>query len=93
MKPEIPSSGIKAKFINGVLVISIPMRIDVEQISNREMTRREKTILEAVSRGLQNKEIASELNISERTVKYHVSSLLKNFGVQSRSELLKGKNK
>jgi predicted ArsR family transcriptional regulator len=34
-----------------------------------------------------NKEIASRLNITVRTVKFHVSSLLSKFGVENRNEL------
>jgi len=42
-----------------------------------------------VLRSLANKEIASELNLSERTVKFHVSSLLSKFKVHSRMELMR----
>jgi predicted ArsR family transcriptional regulator len=38
---------------------------------------------------LANKEIACELNLSERTVKFHVSSLLAKFKVHSRMELMR----
>lgn len=34
-----------------------------------------------------NKEIAAKLNISERTVKFHISSLLAKYGAKSRREL------
>ena len=34
-----------------------------------------------------NKEIASRLNITVRTVKFHISSLLNKFGVENRMEL------
>jgi len=34
-----------------------------------------------------NKEIASELNITVRTVKFHISSLFTKFGVDNRAEL------
>jgi hypothetical protein len=37
---------------------------------------------------LANKEVADRLHISERTVKFHVSSLLAKFGVQRRADLL-----
>ncbi len=42
-----------------------------------------------VLKSLANKEIASHLNLSERTVKFHVSSLLAKFKVRSRMELLR----
>ena len=37
---------------------------------------------------LSNKEIANNLRISERTVKFHVSNLLAKHGVQRRSDLI-----
>jgi len=43
---------------------------------------------DAVRRQLQNKEIAAELNVSERTIKFYVSSLLLKFGVAGRGELI-----
>jgi len=53
------------------------------------LTRREEEVLNGISRSLANKEIASELNLSERTVKFHVSSLLAKFKVRSRLELMR----
>jgi DNA-binding NarL/FixJ family response regulator len=37
---------------------------------------------------LSNKEIANKLNISERTVKFHVSNLLEKHGVRRRADLI-----
>jgi DNA-binding NarL/FixJ family response regulator len=54
-----------------------------------KLTRREKEVLDGILRSLANKEIASELNLSERTVKFHVSSLLAKFKVHSRMELMR----
>jgi DNA-binding CsgD family transcriptional regulator len=53
------------------------------------LTRREEEVLGGVMRSLANKEIASNLNLSERTVKFHVSSLLAKFGVRGRMELVR----
>jgi DNA-binding CsgD family transcriptional regulator len=55
--------------------------------SSIKLTRREEEVLGGVMRSLANKEIASALNLSERTVKFHVSSLLAKFGVRGRMEL------
>jgi len=46
------------------------------------LTRREQEVLDGILRSLANKEIASELNLSERTVKFHASSLLAKFKVR-----------
>jgi DNA-binding CsgD family transcriptional regulator len=51
------------------------------------LSPREKEVLHAVTENLANKEIASKLSISVRTVKFHVSALLAKFGVTTRSEL------
>jgi DNA-binding CsgD family transcriptional regulator len=54
-----------------------------------KLTRREEEVLGGVMRSLANKEIACSLNLSERTVKFHVSSLLAKFGVRGRMELVR----
>lgn len=50
------------------------------------LTKRESQILCMISAGYLNKEIGSELNISERTVKNHVSNLFKKIGVSDRTQ-------
>ena len=52
------------------------------------LSRREREVLEALLLNLSNKEIAARLNISERTVKFHVSNLLAKFSVQRRADLI-----
>jgi DNA-binding CsgD family transcriptional regulator len=52
-----------------------------------KLTRREEEVLGGVARSLANKEIAASLNVAERTVKFHVSSLLTKFRVRGRMEL------
>ena len=54
-----------------------------------KLTRREEEVLDGIFRNLANKEISCELNISERTVKFHVSSLLAKYKVRSRMELMR----
>ncbi len=53
------------------------------------LTRREEEVFGGVMRSLANKEIAASLNVSERTVKFHVSSLLMKFRVRGRMELVR----
>ena len=57
--------------------------------SSVKLTRREEEVLGGVMRSLANKEIAATLNLSERTVKFHVSSLLTKFRVRGRMELVR----
>jgi DNA-binding CsgD family transcriptional regulator len=51
------------------------------------LSPRQKEILHSVVCNKANKEIASKLNITVRTVKFHISSLLDKFAVENRTEL------
>lgn len=53
-----------------------------------ELSPRERQVMEALLENLANKEIAARLNISERTVKFHVSSILSKYKVQRRADLI-----
>lgn len=55
---------------------------------SRLLSRREREVLVSLLSGVTNKEIASALNISERTVKFHVSHLLQKLGAHRRSDLI-----
>ena len=51
------------------------------------LTPREEEVAVLVSRGLTNRQIASELSISEHTVATHIAKILKRLGLNSRSRL------
>lgn len=51
-----------------------------------ELTDRERQVLGLMAEGLSNKSIAQRLEISEHTVKFHVNSILRKLGAQSRTE-------
>lgn len=51
------------------------------------LSERQREVLHSVMDNRANKEIASKLNITVRTVKFHISTLLSKFGVESRAEL------
>lgn len=52
-----------------------------------QLSHRQEEVLHAILQGLTNKEIASKLQVSESTIKFHVSLLLQKFEVQNRWEL------
>jgi two-component system nitrate/nitrite response regulator NarL len=51
-----------------------------------ELTAREQQVLQQLSEGLSNKEIAAKMHISDHTVKFHVNAILTKLGVTSRTE-------
>lgn len=53
------------------------------------LTAREMEVLQRMAAGLANKQIALALNISEHTVKFHLSSLYAKLGVSSRTEAVR----
>lgn len=84
------------KWENGRLIIEIDatirVPIEIEPIvasaaSGIQLTRRESQVLLELLKSKSNKEIAAAVNISERTVKFHVSALLAKFGMRGRMEL------
>jgi pimeloyl-ACP methyl ester carboxylesterase/DNA-binding CsgD family transcriptional regulator len=64
-------------------VISPPQDLDDETL-----TTRERSVLELVAQGLDNRRIAGKLGISEKTVRNYVSSILEKLGFQSRTEAI-----
>ena len=57
-----------------------------ERMGAEELTPRELNVLEQIVQGKSNKEIATELGISEATVKTHINSLLGKLGVEDRTQ-------
>ena len=56
-----------------------------QRIGTQELTTREQGVLERIVAGRANKEIASDLHISEATVKSHVNSILGKLEVADRT--------
>ncbi|MCG8016599.1 MAG: two-component system response regulator NarL [Candidatus Thiodiazotropha sp. 'RUGA'] len=96
MEPEDILKSIR-KAVEGTVVISDHLtqllakalreddRLEA-QSSLPDLTSREKEILQHIAQGLSNKQIASNLDISEGTVKVHVKHLLKKLNLHSRTE-------
>ncbi|MCK0149849.1 response regulator transcription factor [Marivita sp. S6314] len=63
--------------------------LDVRELQNdpiHQLTKREKALLEALSRGLSNRQLAAEFEISANTVKFHLSNLYEKLSVTSRTQ-------
>lgn len=59
---------------------------DTDQEKLSSLTKREYEVLKLLAVGMFNKEVAAKLNISERTVKNHVSNIFKKIGVTDRTQ-------
>jgi DNA-binding NarL/FixJ family response regulator len=62
---------------------------DLQELSRQELSPREAEVLQLLSLGLVNKEIAARLEISEHTVKYHVSSIFAKLEATNRVEAIR----
>jgi two-component system, NarL family, response regulator LiaR len=54
--------------------------------AHADLTARELEVLRLIAGGLQNKQIAAELHVSEKTVKTHVSAILRKLDVADRTQ-------
>jgi len=63
--------------------VEMPLR---NSASKPDLTLRQQQLVTLVAKGLTNKEIASQLNLSEFTVRNHIHKILKQVDAESRSE-------
>lgn len=68
--------------------VNISEEINHQKIKDLEITSREYEVLQAISEGLSNKEIADKLFLSESTIKTHVSNLLLKLHAKRRTQAL-----
>ena len=54
----------------------------------RQLTQREKALLESLSLGLTNKDFVADFGISANTIKFHLSNLYEKLGVTSRARAI-----
>ena len=72
------------------LSVSLPLDPPAEPdqlIDTVPLSPREREVLRLVASGARNRDVAKKLGISENTVKFHVSNLLRKAGARSRAEL------
>jgi DNA-binding NarL/FixJ family response regulator len=68
-------------------VLTLVARMDNRRGDSMTLTPAERRVAIAVARGLTNKQIAEELDVSVRTVENHVSNILSKMGFSNRVEL------
>jgi two-component system nitrate/nitrite response regulator NarP len=90
-----PRSGEVASLLDTCLAVSegkmVFPYLDVRQLQTdpiEQLSRRERTMLEALSKGLTNKELSKELGITTNTVKFHLSNLYEKLSVKNRAQAI-----
>ncbi|ARN57974.1 response regulator [Sedimentisphaera salicampi] len=93
--PDELAQAISLAFAGGIYISpSIQKKIDESQPSADDftaddLTKRQKEILQLLSHGKSAKEIASDLNISSRTVEFHKYRIMKMLGIDSSAGLVR----
>jgi len=75
--------GLMAKFLDSSFAVGAP-----GNGTSRRLSQRERQVLDGVVKSQSNKEIASDLHISESTVKFHLARIFRKFHVRRRAELI-----
>ena len=57
-------------------------------LAQKGLSHREAEVAELVSKGLSNKEVANQLFVTEKTVKFHLTNIYKKMSVKSRAQLI-----
>lgn len=57
-------------------------------LTQKGLSHREAEVAELVTKGLSNKEVASQLFVTEKTVKFHLTNIYKKMAVKSRAQLI-----
>ena len=89
LKRAIQSVLAGENYIQASLIPALNNRLanrDIDKDKIDSLTSRELEVLIQVANGMINKEIATSLNISERTVKNHVSNIFKKIDVSDRTQ-------
>ena len=59
-----------------------------EVLIMKGLSNREAEVTELVSKGLSNKEVANQLFVTEKTIKFHWQNIYKKMNVKSRAQLI-----
>lgn len=75
--------------VAGMVIEDYVERMSGEQISPNELTNREREVLQLIAEGMTTKQIASNLNVSSKTVETHRRKIMKKLNIHSIAELTK----
>ncbi|MBU3653345.1 MAG: response regulator transcription factor [Limnohabitans sp.] len=89
LEKSSPAQEISAG-LQGLLAAETPNAEDETATASGDtkLSKRQKQLILMLDRGLSNRDIATELNISEHTVKVHLWRLFRRLGVKSRTQTL-----
>lgn len=83
------SGEVSKILLNKYLSVSKQKRLKIEAEEKLELTKREKEILRFISDGLSNKEIATKLFVSTRTIDTHRYNIMQKLNVKNAAELVR----
>jgi two-component system NarL family response regulator len=86
MNADELTQAIRAVYAGKSRIPSVVAERLAERMGGPSLTARELDVLKLIVGGRSNKEIASDLHISEATVKTHINSLLSKLGVSDRTQ-------
>src|SRR5262252_2282388 len=75
------------KATSGAATTARPARSTAAAVRQSGLSARELEIASLVARGMSNKEIASKLILSERTIEHHLTHILDKLGFNSRAQV------
>ncbi len=74
--------------VSGAIYLSPLLTECMNNSSKTKLTNREKEIVQLAAEGISNKEIASQLSITERTIRFHFSNICLKLGANGRSNAI-----
>ena len=89
LEKSAPAQDISSA-LQGLLAADVPSGEEeaATESGDTKLSKRQKQLILMLDRGLSNRDIATELNISEHTVKVHLWRLFRRLGVKSRTQTL-----
>ncbi len=75
-------------FVSEILIENFLKNKNKKEGANNKLTERETEILQAITKGMTNQQMADSLHISVRTVEAHKSNIMKKLKINSTAELV-----